>query len=86
MSSDRAFLRVVELDVKPTVGELARAFAAMFDDEQAEFFNHVALLFEEMGDGKGIYQRDMIGLHEKLSPTAARWIEGLHIAAQERSK
>lgn len=54
--------RDVPVAIEVEAKDLAALFCDMDADEQAEFFVLVAADFDRWGDGRGITQRDLIGI------------------------
>ena len=69
-----------EIEIRPTVGEVAQAFADMSDADQAMCLHEIALIFLSWGN----YERDhqMLSIAKKMNPngSAAGLVNDLHTA------
>jgi hypothetical protein len=72
-----------EVEVEPSVSELAEAFSLLCDDERAEFFNCVSKEFDKFGRGIASFKRYMIAMNRGLSNDAKFWICSLARAIAE---
>lgn len=67
-------LRNIEVDIKISVEELAKEFAALYSDEQAKFFSVVSEIVAEW-KRPFVFQLQFISESEELTPRGRRLMQ-----------